>query len=533
MCHAAIVAREYGLPAVVGTGVGTKRIKTGDRLRLDADAGVVGILDRTEAPAANAQTRAPSASQSTMAQDMAAAVIGREEELGAIRAFLSGCRRVRALVLSGEAGIGKTILWEAGVEEAASAYGRVLLTEGPRPKPRSPSPGSRICLPRSSTRWRLAGPLRRRALEVALLLAEPGERPPDPARDRARAARRPAGSAERGPVDRRARRRPMARFVLGGRAPDCPSPPAERADRCARHPAAGHPTWRPRSSSSARSRRTRLDPRLARPAEPGRASSSARGATRARPHAAGVVRVQEARREPVLRARARARARSDEHEARGRPGLAGVREPARAPRRTPRAVADGDRRRGALRRCACAADDRAGLQAHGEPASVLEALRHQAGGCLELDDSRIRFSHPLLASISYEQAPPWKRRAIHGALAEAVTDVEEKARHLALSVDGPDAVVASHLDAAAEQAPLAGRLVRRRSSPSLLPSSRLPIRRTPGNAASERRTFIVLPVRASGRLRCSSSSSPMFRPALSGPTSSSSWSRRTEATSRC
>jgi phosphohistidine swiveling domain-containing protein len=45
MCHAAIVAREYGLPAVVGTGVGTKRIKTGDRIRVDADAGVVTILD--------------------------------------------------------------------------------------------------------------------------------------------------------------------------------------------------------------------------------------------------------------------------------------------------------------------------------------------------------------------------------------------------------------------------------------------------------------------------------------------------------
>jgi pyruvate,water dikinase len=44
MCHAAIVAREYGLPAVIGTGSATKRIKTGDRLRVDANAGVVEIL---------------------------------------------------------------------------------------------------------------------------------------------------------------------------------------------------------------------------------------------------------------------------------------------------------------------------------------------------------------------------------------------------------------------------------------------------------------------------------------------------------
>jgi pyruvate,water dikinase len=45
MSHAAIVAREYGLPAVVGTGSATKQIKTGVRVRVDADAGIVTILD--------------------------------------------------------------------------------------------------------------------------------------------------------------------------------------------------------------------------------------------------------------------------------------------------------------------------------------------------------------------------------------------------------------------------------------------------------------------------------------------------------
>jgi pyruvate, water dikinase len=45
MCHAAIVAREYGLPAVVGVTSATKTIKTGDRIRVDGDAGVVTILD--------------------------------------------------------------------------------------------------------------------------------------------------------------------------------------------------------------------------------------------------------------------------------------------------------------------------------------------------------------------------------------------------------------------------------------------------------------------------------------------------------
>jgi pyruvate, water dikinase len=45
MSHAAIVAREYGMPAVVGTGQATRRIRTGHRVRVDGDRGVVTILD--------------------------------------------------------------------------------------------------------------------------------------------------------------------------------------------------------------------------------------------------------------------------------------------------------------------------------------------------------------------------------------------------------------------------------------------------------------------------------------------------------
>jgi pyruvate,water dikinase len=45
MSHAAIVSREYGLPAVVGTGLATSRITTGQRLRVDGTNGQVTILD--------------------------------------------------------------------------------------------------------------------------------------------------------------------------------------------------------------------------------------------------------------------------------------------------------------------------------------------------------------------------------------------------------------------------------------------------------------------------------------------------------
>jgi pyruvate, water dikinase len=44
MCHAAIVCREYGVPAVVGTGFATQSITTGQRLRVDGERGEVTIL---------------------------------------------------------------------------------------------------------------------------------------------------------------------------------------------------------------------------------------------------------------------------------------------------------------------------------------------------------------------------------------------------------------------------------------------------------------------------------------------------------
>jgi len=42
--HPAVLAREFGIPAVIGTSVATHRIVTGDRLRIDGTAGKVEIL---------------------------------------------------------------------------------------------------------------------------------------------------------------------------------------------------------------------------------------------------------------------------------------------------------------------------------------------------------------------------------------------------------------------------------------------------------------------------------------------------------
>ena len=43
MSHGAVVAREYGIPAVVGVAGATERIMTGDSLTVDGTAGVVSM----------------------------------------------------------------------------------------------------------------------------------------------------------------------------------------------------------------------------------------------------------------------------------------------------------------------------------------------------------------------------------------------------------------------------------------------------------------------------------------------------------
>ncbi|MGZ8574542.1 MAG: ATP-binding protein [Actinomycetota bacterium] len=70
-------------------------------------------------------------------------------------------------------------------------------------------------------------------------------------------------------------------------------------------------------------------------------------------------------------------------------------------------------------------------------------------GVVEVVGDRLRFTHPLLASAVYQKIPPARRRELHARLATIVRDPEERARHLALSVEGPDVAVAAVLEEAA------------------------------------------------------------------------------------
>jgi phosphoenolpyruvate synthase/pyruvate phosphate dikinase len=61
LSHSSIVAREYGIPAVLGTAVATRRIRSGQLIRVDGDAGTVKLLDGEESeqiePAAKGSSR--------------------------------------------------------------------------------------------------------------------------------------------------------------------------------------------------------------------------------------------------------------------------------------------------------------------------------------------------------------------------------------------------------------------------------------------------------------------------------------------
>ena len=78
-------------------------------------------------------------------------------------------------------------------------------------------------------------------------------------------------------------------------------------------------------------------------------------------------------------------------------------------------------------------------------------LAHRRG-VIELDGDRIRFTHPLLAPACYEAMPLHRRRRVHRRLADLNIDAEERARQLAIAATGPDERIAAALDAAAAYA---------------------------------------------------------------------------------
>jgi DNA-binding CsgD family transcriptional regulator len=75
---------------------------------------------------------------------------------------------------------------------------------------------------------------------------------------------------------------------------------------------------------------------------------------------------------------------------------------------------------------------------------------------LELDVDQVRFKHPLLGSAVVARQSPADRRSLHARLAEVAPSAEERARHLALATAKPSREIASILEDAARSAQARG-----------------------------------------------------------------------------
>jgi predicted ATPase len=106
-------------------------------------------------------------------------VVGRESELATIRQFVEADASRGGFVLAGQAGIGKTTLWEAALDLARDRGRRVLSARASDAETQLPfSALIDLCddVPTEALED-LAGP-QRSALEVALLRAEPANEAP-------------------------------------------------------------------------------------------------------------------------------------------------------------------------------------------------------------------------------------------------------------------------------------------------------------------------------------------------------------------
>ena len=413
-------------------------------------------------------------------------LIGREEALASLEGFLGRiAQEPGVLVLSGEPGIGKTALWQRGVERASEQLPHVLIHRAAEAEAGlsfaalSDLFGSVIDIVLPSL-----APPRRRALEVALLLADPGGQAHDPRAiglavlDSLRNLSRSGavlvaiddlqwldGSSARalGFAFRRLRSDGVGFLSTVRRAPGDDA----RGDlhRMVREELVQELAISPlRLSELFQLARTRLGVELSRPQ-----LVRLREITGGNPLFALELAPELAAADPLP----------------GRPvaipttlwQVLGERL-ARLPE---------DAREVLVTAAALARPTVAVLAAaHGDEPRIVSALEHaMRAAVIDVDGERVRFVHPLLASACYEEAPPWRRRAAHRLLADVVGEDEERARHLALAADRPDADVASALDAAAVAAAARG------APAAAAELSELAAELTPGDEADGRHSRLL------------------------------------------
>jgi DNA-binding CsgD family transcriptional regulator/TolA-binding protein len=393
-----------------------------------------------------------------MAQEAGREIVGRDDELTVLSVFLRAESEAVALLLEGEAGVGKTTIWRAGLTMALERSYRVLACQpiGAEVQLSYAALGDLLGEVLPTALPELPTP-QRRALAAAVLLEDAGEVPPD---------RRAIALAVLGVLRILARSDPVLVAVDDVQWLDAAS--AAVLQYAARRLGderikllvalrSAH-----RQAAVLRLDQALLPERLVR-VQPGPLPIGALhrllhlrlGMTLPRPT---LLRLHDASGGNPFYALELARAlqQRDRRLAHGQPlpvpatlnelvrdRLAGL--PTRVhevllvaallARPTVAAVAAG-----------AASGDRA-------PADLEAAV---AAGIVTLEGEEVRFTHPLLAAGISARVTPTHRRQVHRRLAGVVAGVEERARHLALGADGPDARVAAALDAAARDASARG-----------------------------------------------------------------------------
>jgi class 3 adenylate cyclase/DNA-binding CsgD family transcriptional regulator len=437
-------------------------------------------LGRKEFPPLRSRTPiAPPAApiQSSVLEDE---ILGREEELARIDGFLNAATAPAALVLEGDAGIGKTTLWAAGVRLAGERSFRVLACRPSAAETTFSFAGLGDLLGPVLEESPIELPaLQRNALEAALLLDQGAGVPPD---------ERVIALALLSQLRLLARQQPVLVAVDDAQWLDRPSSAVLEfalrrlvEDRvlllvCVRRQPSEPPLALERSLGEDRQRLlvgpmslgalhrivvSRLGRSLSRPTlvrvhevsggNPFYALEIAR-AVLARPEAleAGSALPMPATLEELVRAR-----------------LDGL----------PQEV------RQALEPAALLAEPTVTMleAASPEPEQLGERLDQAvAAGVIELDGERIDFTHPLLAAAAASMIGPRRRRRLHEQLAGLVGEPEQRARHLALATSQPSSEIADAIEAGANAAG------RRGASAAAADLLELAANRTPDEQRSDR-----------------------------------------------
>jgi DNA-binding CsgD family transcriptional regulator len=377
-------------------------------------------------------------------------IVGREAELAGLGKFLETNPPQGALVITGGAGIGKTTLWEAGVEAARERGHRVLVAR-PSESERQLSLAALADLLReveADVICRLPTP-QAHALEVVLLRATPSGRPPAP---------RAIAAAFLGVVRELACAERVLVAVDDVQWLDPQS--AEALAFAVRRLDANASFLLAERTGTSSPLIGPLDSRLLDRIEVGGLSL---GATRrvlserlgvSLPHRA-LRQLFEATAGNPLFALEIGRVFAER-------GVPAAGEPLPVPRDLQALVTDRIAGLPAATRELLLA---AALLARPES----ETLRRALGGTLEvelepaegagiarLERGRVAFAHPLHAAGVVASATPADRLRMHRRLAEAAREPEQRARHLALGLDGRDEAAAKRIGAAAGEAFLRG-----------------------------------------------------------------------------